>query len=300
MGLRFETSTFPVVVVRFPARCRGDDVDVLLQGLDALVERGERYVMITDVSGMAEPMPPELRARIDDHIRLRRDELGRLSTGNAIVSSSPQMRGVLAAYYRSREPATEHQVVATFDEAVAWARQRVDADGAIPGPRRPPSEDDGGGSDAVGIDLASLEAIVDLFDSPAFVVSADGEVRGQNAAARKRFPCPPRWLSRAVSPEPGPVGPLCRIAVARGPDGLWNIVVPDSSLLPPVELSKPASALPASLRPIADLLAQGMSDKEIAAELDMALSTVRTYVARAFKKLDVHSRAELIAMWASR
>ncbi|GHC25802.1 transcriptional regulator [Kushneria pakistanensis] len=47
-------------------------------------------------------------------------------------------------------------------------------------------------------------------------------------------------------------------------------------------------------RDVLTLLCQGLSDKRIAAELALAHSTVRNYVASLYRKLDVHSRSEAI------
>jgi len=44
---------------------------------------------------------------------------------------------------------------------------------------------------------------------------------------------------------------------------------------------------------IARLICNGRSDKEIARELNVAFSTVRTHVARIFEKLNVHNRTQL-------
>jgi len=52
--------------------------------------------------------------------------------------------------------------------------------------------------------------------------------------------------------------------------------------------------LPPSLQKVASLLARGLADKEIASELGVPLATVRTYVARALKRLDVRGRRELM------
>jgi DNA-binding CsgD family transcriptional regulator len=46
---------------------------------------------------------------------------------------------------------------------------------------------------------------------------------------------------------------------------------------------------------IARLIAQGHSNKEIAAQLGLSAATVGTYVSRVFHKLGVHSRAAMIA-----
>lgn len=45
---------------------------------------------------------------------------------------------------------------------------------------------------------------------------------------------------------------------------------------------------------IARLLVQGKADKQIAYELGVSISTVRTYMDRLFRRLDLHDRVELI------
>jgi hypothetical protein len=53
--------------------------------------------------------------------------------------------------------------------------------------------------------------------------------------------------------------------------------------------------LPPSLRRVADALALGLSDKEIAARLDLPIATARTYVVRVRRRLGVTSRRDLIS-----
>jgi len=50
-------------------------------------------------------------------------------------------------------------------------------------------------------------------------------------------------------------------------------------------------------RDVIELIAQGMKNNEIAAELGLSYATVRNYVARIYSKLEVHSRAEAV-IWA--
>jgi DNA-binding NarL/FixJ family response regulator len=45
---------------------------------------------------------------------------------------------------------------------------------------------------------------------------------------------------------------------------------------------------------IVELILRGLQDKEIAAELGLKTPTVRTYIQRAFQKLNVHDRVELV------
>lgn len=50
-------------------------------------------------------------------------------------------------------------------------------------------------------------------------------------------------------------------------------------------------------RQVLELLAKGMSNHQIAAELDLTVQTVRNYMTSIYGKLDVHSRAEAV-VWA--
>jgi DNA-binding CsgD family transcriptional regulator len=63
-------------------------------------------------------------------------------------------------------------------------------------------------------------------------------------------------------------------------------------------VATPASGveLPLSERQLAigQYVCQGLSDKEIAQQMDVAFSTVRTQLSRMFEKLNVHSRTQLI------
>jgi hypothetical protein len=53
-------------------------------------------------------------------------------------------------------------------------------------------------------------------------------------------------------------------------------------------------ALPPALRPVAESLQLGLSDKEIADRLQLPLATARTYVSRTLRRLSVRNRRELL------
>jgi DNA-binding NarL/FixJ family response regulator len=56
-------------------------------------------------------------------------------------------------------------------------------------------------------------------------------------------------------------------------------------------------ALTAREREILNLLARGLSNRDIAEELVITNKTVKNHLSRIYEKLDVHSRAEAIALW---
>lgn len=53
-------------------------------------------------------------------------------------------------------------------------------------------------------------------------------------------------------------------------------------------------------REVMDLCVQGFSTRQIAERLGISSSTVKTYVSRAARKLDVRSRREAVAVWAKK
>lgn len=103
----------------------------------------------------------------------------------------------------------------------------------------------------------------------------------------------PQWLRRVPRVET----PLAKTA-ALEVDGhrVWLAVARGA---PRASGSRAAAFgdLPPSLAAVARLLAAGLSDKEIASELDLRLATVRTYTTRIYRRLDVSGRRELI-LWS--
>ena len=52
-------------------------------------------------------------------------------------------------------------------------------------------------------------------------------------------------------------------------------------------------------RQVASLVGLGLANKEIAARLDLSISTVKEYVERCFQKLGVGNRVELAIYWGA-
>lgn len=53
-------------------------------------------------------------------------------------------------------------------------------------------------------------------------------------------------------------------------------------------------------RDILDLAAKGFTDKEVAAQLSVSLSTVRSHLERFYRVNGVRNKAQAIALWAGR
>jgi DNA-binding NarL/FixJ family response regulator len=63
------------------------------------------------------------------------------------------------------------------------------------------------------------------------------------------------------------------------------------------EACRDRTSLTPTLTRVADAIARGLSDKEIAVLLDLELATVRTYVRRVYARLGVHNRVQLTRRW---
>jgi DNA-binding NarL/FixJ family response regulator len=77
---------------------------------------------------------------------------------------------------------------------------------------------------------------------------------------------------------------------------------PDAASVVPVvdRLAEGRRALVGRETELLELLLTGMSDKRIAAQLELRPNTVRSYNSRIFRKFGVASRSELLALYQSR
>jgi len=143
----------------------------------------------------------------------------------------------------------------------------------------------------------ALRTVLDQFDQPAYLCTRRGEVRFANRVARRRAPSLPSWLLDRVRSRNGANGR----SDASDPhqpqlvslDGGLTLVV-----LPAAEEADAPSAdalasLPPRLSHVAELVAAGLTDAEIADHMGLTHKTVRTYVTRIYKRLGVSNRVML-------
>ena len=64
-----------------------------------------------------------------------------------------------------------------------------------------------------------------------------------------------------------------------------------------MEAAERLRGLTAREREVLNLLARGMSNRDIAEELVITNKTVKNHLSRIYEKIGVHSRAEAIALW---
>jgi len=312
-----QDQAWPLVVTTFPSgELTDSDVHDYIGQLAAVLGRGELYGIITDATAGVASMRARHHGLIDAWLKANADALGRLSCGNAIiVRPSPLLRGVLNALYRFKRPPNPHRVFGSFEDGADWvldrlvsARVLTQAEASerrrIAARLAAPPVDREERSQSAARDARSpgqIGPVIDMFSEPAFLLTSKGEVVHANPAATQTFPVTPSWLPTSVSTADTPLKELCQVTRVEVVDGFLYLVVPNAELVSPPEMDPRLEVeLPPSLDRIARLLARGLCDKDIAAETDQSLATVRTYVTRVFKRMDVHSRAELICLWNAR
>ena len=143
-------------------------------------------------------------------------------------------------------------------------------------------------------DLAHHLNIAEAIDGPALIVTPSGAVVFANQRARTDFPDTLRmnecgcdtWQNQSC---------LRWVPLLLGQQRLY-LVLPAATDLHKAHASRWAKRWRLSPRQAkaAACIAQGMSDKEVAARMGIAVSTARTYAKRLYANAGVHSRAELM------
>ncbi|MBI3202249.1 MAG: hypothetical protein HYZ29_11945 [Myxococcales bacterium] len=129
-----------------------------------------------------------------------------------------------------------------------------------------------------------LVAALDAFDQSAFLLLGQSVVHA-NRAARERHPTAPEWLRH-------PEHRTTQASITRVDlDGRsYELAIPRAELADP----SPLAALPPALRRVAELMADGWSDKEIAAMTGYTHSSARTLATRVLGRLGLTGRGELV------
>jgi DNA-binding CsgD family transcriptional regulator len=136
----------------------------------------------------------------------------------------------------------------------------------------------------------ALELLLDSLAQPVWLLYR-GIVVHANAAARELGPG-----SREAAARVERRGAILESGLSASRLKLGGVVV--TAVVGAAPLG-PRPPLPPKLARVAQAVAAGLSDKEIALHLELPLSTVRTYVQRIYSKLSVHNRASLTRVWTA-
>lgn len=306
-GIEIDTRRFPVVVHRWLTPDLDDeDVALVHARLNAILDRGVPFVTIVDGSRLARLPTARIARALERWVEENEERVKELSCGTVTVAKTVLARSVARWILHQRRVKTQGAVVRSFEEAVAWSVERLRSRGvavdeaalaglaeedpvqAAPELKGTPLDEDR---------RALVELVMSSFGEPAFLLAHDGRCLFMNAPAVHAFGEAPVWLKQTLLSGHDELKALCRLVpVDLGGDAF--LVVPAPDLVPEAGVEAPALDLPDSLRTVAELLAQGLSDKEIGTYAELNLSTVRTYVARIFKRTHVHSRGEFIRRYA--
>ena len=113
--------------------------------------------------------------------------------------------------------------------------------------------------------------------NPAAMRIIDGQLDGDEVATDNSVSIDPGEWPRRVAFEAD--GLTLHLAV---PEKTLDVTLPDLKHIPP------------RLAKIARLVVSGCTDKQIAGQTGLSFSTVRTYVRQIYRRLNVHSRVELV------
>ncbi|MCO4746432.1 MAG: response regulator transcription factor [Proteobacteria bacterium] len=312
--IEIDESHWPLIVARFPGQTVGTEAfTAYLDALSEILARGETYAMLTDTTALKETITAQQRALVSEWIEQQSEVISRQSVGTALVVRSSVIRGVLLSINWIRPPSNPQKVFTSYPDAVDWVLGQLVERGAMSSPvsartrrdllsaRRESSELVEEPDERPLPSPGPLGPAIDMFEEPAFLVARGGAMVYANGAARKTYDGAPAWLPAAVANSESVVTQLCRVQRVEGVGGSLYLVVPFAELQPAVPADPRASIeLPPSLDSIARLLAQGLTDKEIAQRSERSLATVRTYVTRIYRKVGVNSRGEFIRLWSAK
>ncbi|MEO6987784.1 MAG: AAA family ATPase [Aquihabitans sp.] len=146
-----------------------------------------------------------------------------------------------------------------------------------------------------------LDAADALFEEAVLQAHADGsDCAGRFALARLEAEAGLHWRRRGHEAR---AAKLIRSAAghfeALGARPFHDrLGLPPAGVPPPSTTSPdPTAALTASERSVAELVVQGLSNKELASTLHLSIKTVETHLTRIYRKADVRSRTELAFRW---
>ncbi|HVK86050.1 MAG TPA: helix-turn-helix transcriptional regulator [Kofleriaceae bacterium] len=131
-----------------------------------------------------------------------------------------------------------------------------------------------------------VQALLEVLDQPAWLITGRGTIVHANSTARVLGRDVSTAARRAAATERDRRFAVSRVSIG----GEHFALTIGRSVIA-------TTTLPASLARVASLLVRGLSDKEIAAELDAPLDTVRTYVRRIYARLGVRNRVQLATVW---
>jgi len=127
--VRFDTSTWPLVVIRMPGRLDTAAIDSFLEGTDAVLGRKSKFSAVIDTTALSGFPNAIERHRLVDGMHKRNFAEKAYNVGNGVVIVSAASRAVLTAVTWLRPPVTTQHLVGNVAAAVEWCCGRLIAAG---------------------------------------------------------------------------------------------------------------------------------------------------------------------------
>lgn len=133
VGLRFDVSMWPLVVITMPPVTAKADFDYLQQCYEHVFAAPTRHALVVDTTTIVRVPDATLRRQMKLFEDSRRLIIGRKNIGSAIVIQNPLVRGAYTALrWISPQPAP-NKAFSSIEEAARWCIEGIERDGqALP------------------------------------------------------------------------------------------------------------------------------------------------------------------------
>jgi hypothetical protein len=124
-GTEVDTDAWPLVIIRMGEKLGDPAIDCILGGMDQVVERKAKFSLLMDCRNIRSFPDAKNRTRLGLYMKERTFAEAAYNCGNALITSSAIVRGVMTAMHWVRPPVTKHGFFATFDESLLWCCVRL-------------------------------------------------------------------------------------------------------------------------------------------------------------------------------
>jgi len=131
VGLRFDVSMWPLVVVTMPPVTATADFDYLRQCYEDVFAQPNRHALVVDTTTIVRVPDASLRRQMKDFEDSRRPIIRQKNIGSAIIIQNPLVRGAYTALrWISPQPAP-NKAFGTLQDAARWCIAGIEADGQM-------------------------------------------------------------------------------------------------------------------------------------------------------------------------
>jgi len=127
-----DDTQWPLLTVRFVGEPTTPQVEEYLERMTAMLERGEKYVVLYDARRTTATGPAEQRQMQAAWIGRHEARLKELQLGKAFLFTSPLVRLSIGVVFHLKPPPTPYFMTGHMDSALSWLCERLAAGGRGP------------------------------------------------------------------------------------------------------------------------------------------------------------------------